>query len=157
MGLLLRKSCALNLCKAIPTFSKHFLVPVNLLESHTALCTTPTNSSLYLFIITGICIATYVQYANSTNSNACLGFSYLGHWVIWVSSCGPVSKLLCTLVNVKLNKKYYCNNFSYFRNTLYHMILDLVSLSHTSTSMTFVRLQLDISVGYNYKPKIKKL
>ena len=95
-GFLLYKACALGLCNGTPTFLK---VHVNLLEPHTMLCTTPTDPSLYLLVIVDICVATYPQYANSTNSNACLGFGYpgqiqpdcyLGHQV---SSCDPVSKL----------------------------------------------------------------
>ena len=39
-GLLLCKARVLDLCKATPTFLKHFLVPVILSESHTALCST---------------------------------------------------------------------------------------------------------------------
>ena len=48
MGLLLCKAHALDLCKATPTFSKHVLVPVKLLEPHTVLC--------YLFIAIAIII-----------------------------------------------------------------------------------------------------
>jgi len=60
MGLLLCKAHALGLCKATPTFSKH--MPVNLLEPHIVLYSTPTNPSLYLLVIAGICIATYLQH-----------------------------------------------------------------------------------------------
>ena len=90
-GLLLCKARALGLCNATPTFSKHILVPVNLLEPHIALCTTPTDPSLYLLVIADICVVTYPQYANS---NVRLGFSYPGHQVIRVSSCDLVSMLL---------------------------------------------------------------
>ena len=62
-----------------PTFSKHVLVPINLLEQHTTLCITPTIPISY----GGICIATYLQYANSTNFNTYLGFSYPGQ--IWLT------------------------------------------------------------------------
>ena len=76
------KSRALSLSKITPTFSKHVLVPVNLLEPHTALCTTPTDPSLYLLAITSIWVyayvAMYLQYATSTNSNVHQGFSYPG-------------------------------------------------------------------------------
>ena len=61
------------------------LVPVNLLEPHTVLCTTPYVPSLHLLLIAGMCMASYLQYANSTNFNSCLSFSSLGH--IGVSSC----------------------------------------------------------------------
>ena len=50
---------ALDHCTT-PTFSKYVLVPLNLLEPHTALCTTPTDPSLYLLVITGTCIAMYL-------------------------------------------------------------------------------------------------
>ena len=33
------------------------------------ICSTPTNLSIYLLVIAGICMATYLKYANSTNSN----------------------------------------------------------------------------------------
>jgi len=98
-GLLVYKACALGLCNATPTFSKHALVHVNLLEPHTMLCTTPTDPSLYLLVIVDICVATYPQYVNSTNSNARLGFSYAGQIQLdcypghQVSSCDPVSML----------------------------------------------------------------
>ena len=86
MGLLLCKAREVDLCTT-PTFSKHVLVPVNLLGPHTMLCTTPTNPSLYLLVITGICIATYLQYTYNTNSNVRLGFSNPGH--IQVKSGSP--------------------------------------------------------------------
>ena len=95
-GLLLYEACALGLCNATPTFSK---VHVNLLEPRTMLCTTPTNPLLYLLVIADICVATYPQYVNSTNSNACLSFSYPGQIQLdcypghRVSSCDPVSML----------------------------------------------------------------
>ena len=107
MGLLLHKARTLDLCTT-PTFLNHMLVPVNLLKLHTVLCTTPTDPSLYLLVIVGVCIATYVQYANSTNSNAHQGFSYPGqirpdcypsHCVIQTSSCNPVSMLGHTIHN----------------------------------------------------------
>jgi len=37
---------------------------------------TPANPLPYLLVIVDICIATYPQCVNSTNSNAHLGFSY---------------------------------------------------------------------------------
>jgi len=61
-GLLLCKAHALDLCTT-PTFSKHVLGPVNLLGPHTVLYTTLTDPSLYLLVIAGICIATYLKYA----------------------------------------------------------------------------------------------
>ena len=88
-GLLLCKARALDLCKTTPTFLKHVLVSVNLLESHTALYT--TNPLLCLLVIADICIATHPQCTNSINSNVHLGFSYPGQ--IRVSSCDPVSTL----------------------------------------------------------------
>ena len=83
MGLLLCKVRALDLCKATPIFLRHILVPANLLEPHTALCTTPTDSLLYVLVISSICIAMYLQYANSTSSNTHLGFSHPDHIWVW--------------------------------------------------------------------------
>jgi len=48
-------ACTLDLCKATPTFLKYILVPVNLLEPPTVLCTIPTNSLLHFLVIVGIC------------------------------------------------------------------------------------------------------
>ena len=43
------------------------------------MCSTPTDPLIYLQVIMGICIATYLKYTNSSNSRVRLGFSYLGH------------------------------------------------------------------------------
>ena len=98
-GLLLCKARALGLCNATLTFLKHILVAVNLLEPHTVQCTTPTYPSLYLLVITDICVTTYPQYINSTNLNMRLGFSYPGH--IWVKSgSNPDCYLSCQIIRV---------------------------------------------------------
>ena len=65
----------------------------HLFEAHPGACkltgatystnNTPTNLLLYLLVITGICIATYLQYTTSTNSNGCLGFSYASQIWVW--------------------------------------------------------------------------
>ena len=96
-GLLLCKACVLGLCKATPTFSKHVLVLVNMLEPLTALYTTPTNLLLYLLVIRDICIATYLQYANRIIWTCTLVLAIQ----VWprllsespVSSCDPISIL----------------------------------------------------------------
>ena len=72
---------------------------VNLLEPHSTLCTTSTDPSLYLLVIADICIATYPQYVNCTNSNVHLGFSHPGQIQLdcylgdRVSSYDPISML----------------------------------------------------------------
>ena len=82
------KNMCISMHKAIPTFLKHILVPVNLWHQDMLwMAYTLYNTLQYgpIVVIAGICIATYLQYATSKNSNVCLGFSYLGH--IWVT--GP--------------------------------------------------------------------
>ena len=85
--------CSMSVSHGIAAVQSTCIIPVkshsHLLEAcpgayklagfTSALCTTPTDPSLYLLVITGICTVTYLQYANSTNSNVCLGFSYPGH------------------------------------------------------------------------------
>jgi len=58
---------------------KHIMVPVNLLESHTVLWTTPTDPSRYLFFIVDICVATVCTHniILAQIQKTCLGFSYI--------------------------------------------------------------------------------
>ena len=51
-GITALQSTCISLCKATPTFSKHIMVPVILLEPHTALCNTPT-----VLVFADICVA----------------------------------------------------------------------------------------------------
>ena len=82
----LQSTRALDLCKTPPTFLKHVLVPVNLLEPHTMLCSMGYAAHLPIHLsIAGICIVTYLKYASSTNSNVRLGFSYPGQ----IRDCYP--------------------------------------------------------------------
>jgi len=118
MGLLLCKARALDLYTT-PTFSKHVLVPLNLLELHTALWTTPTDPLLYLLVITGICIATHLQYTDSTNSSACLSFSYRGHIRI---KCGSWGQQLWPSFNTDLNVVYR----NCYKGSTDHVLLSLI-------------------------------
>ena len=84
-----------------PHLLKHSLVPVSL---WVATYSTLQHAYWTIAVITGICIATYLQYATSKNSNVHTSFNYLlgltqiAIWVILVSSCDPVSILDTKLI-----------------------------------------------------------
>ena len=82
-GLLLCKARVLDFCKATPTCSKHVLVTVLLSGStYSAMCHNYQSIDTYVIVIADICIAMYPQYANSTYSYVCLGFSYPDHTLV---------------------------------------------------------------------------
>ena len=90
LGMVWHKMCALDMHEATPTFLKHIL---KLAGSHIQHYTSHLPDPWL-----AICwyIPSYLP-AIRKISNVCLGFSYPGHRVIWVSSCDPVSMLIWTL------------------------------------------------------------
>jgi len=108
MGFLLCKVYALDLCTT-PTFQGKFYMPVNLPETNTALCATLTDLWLYLLVIEGICIAMYLQYIKSTNSNACLDYccfnDQVAIWVTGSSRSAVVTQFQCWLAYQGLNRE----------------------------------------------------
>ena len=92
LGMVWHKMCALDMHEATPTFLKHIL---KLAGSHIQHYTSHLPDPWL-----AICwyIPSYLP-AIRKISNVCLGFSYPGHPVIWVSSCDPVCMLIWTLPN----------------------------------------------------------